>query len=78
MNWDNHRREDGSINLIDAWDSQVVKPLTRGQRSFAEYFLNGVENVRLVRSRQVAALCIAQANSLAMIAAPDFDDVFKY
>ncbi len=78
MDWNNHRREDGSIDLVDAWDSMIVKGLTRGQRAFAEHFLLNVEEVRLVKSRQVAALCIAQANALAMIADPEFDDTFKY
>lgn len=78
MNWDNYRREDRSINLAAAWASTVVKPLTQGQKVFVESFLSKVEERHPIRSRQVASLCIAQANALAMMCDPDFDDAFKY
>lgn len=66
MNWDEYRREDWSIDLYDAWLGQLKKELDAGHVSMVRHFLENIEDKHPIRSRQVAALAIAQANLMAM------------
>lgn len=68
MEWECFRRSDKSIDLVSAWRSCVVKEITPQQEEFVTYFLLSIEERHPIRSRQVAALALAQANMIAICA----------
>lgn len=60
--WELHRRQDGTINLVEAWkDETEANPYS----SPAIVFLNLVEEYQPIKSRQVAAVALAQADVIA-------------
>ena len=58
MNWDKYRRPDGTIDLIEAYTCECI---------IGDFFGNGfeylryVEELQLIKSRQVAAIALATA-----------------
>lgn len=57
MNWEAHRREDGSIDLVAAFaEINGVPPDAR-----VAAYLNMIQNLQPVKSRQTAAVAIAAA-----------------
>jgi hypothetical protein len=62
MNWDEFRREDGSIDLIKAFENQPQQ-YGRLYEAFAMQFLARVESRQRIHSRQAAAIAIAAAEA---------------
>lgn len=61
MNWEAHRREDGSIDLVAVFtEINGVSPNVR-----VTAYLNMIQNLQPVKSRQTAAVAIAVAYYLA-------------
>jgi hypothetical protein len=64
MNWEQFRRTDGSINLLDAFetigDKYDYERKTASDE--ARSFIKNVESRRLIRSTQVAAVVLAVAD----------------
>jgi hypothetical protein len=56
MNWDQVRNEDGSINLLAAYELKYA-PLT----PMVSVYLNALMELQPIKSRQTAALAIATA-----------------
>lgn len=56
VDWDKVRREDGSINLIDAY-----KAIYTDGKQIPEHYLQEIEVMHPIRSRQAAACAIRQA-----------------
>ena len=63
INWDEYRREDQSINLAAVWINEHSH-IPFGQDAFAIEFLQKVEEYQVIKSRQVAALCLTTAELL--------------
>lgn len=60
MNWLPHRREDGSINLVNAYTEYVGR-----QPNLIEIqYLAKIEKVQSITSRQVAAMILVNAEFL--------------
>lgn len=59
--WEKYRREDGSINIIQAWRDEQWPPFEDKEKAIVE-FLQQIEGYQLIKSRQVAAMILAQAN----------------
>jgi hypothetical protein len=60
MDWENFRRGDGSIDLVSAWMS-AEGPYS----SVGETFLDRIQDLQLIQSKQTAALCIAIADTIS-------------
>lgn len=75
MDWDKFRRDDQSIDLLSAWLSTVVSEMTPHQQDIVEYFLTSIEERQPIKSCQAASLAIAQANVIAMMRNPDFQEL---
>lgn len=61
--WHLHRRDNDSINLWEAWKGQeCANHVTGNQRRRIKQFLQGVEELQLIRSRQAAAIALQCAN----------------
>lgn len=76
MNWDNHRREDGTINLVSAYNARYDHWDNIDHWGARDY-LQGVEGIQLCRSRQNAALAIATALALYKRREPQSNDERK-
>ena len=59
--WKKYRREDGSINIIEVWCDEQWPPLEYKEKVIIE-FLQQIEEYQLIKSRQVAAMILAQAD----------------
>ena len=64
MNWENFRREDGSIDLLKAWRSLDIQ-LEQDEINNVIGFLEGVEAGQPIVSRQAAAIALESANFFA-------------
>lgn len=67
MQWDEFRRVDGTIDLKAAFDdfymiNEVSKQLDSTRRQYS--YLERVENLQRINSRQAAAIIIAMAGSI--------------
>jgi len=61
MDWERHRRPDGSIDLYSAWQSLPGKAKTPNH---VGRYLSLVEQLQPINSRQGAAIAIATAQAL--------------
>jgi hypothetical protein len=59
MNWDEYRRTDGSIDLIKAFDEE--HKTENFNKAISKNFLELMQIYQPIKSRQVAALALAQA-----------------
>jgi hypothetical protein len=64
MDWNKYRREDGTINLVEAFEDKHCGEMLFNAYS-AENFLISIENYQKIKSRQIAALALAQADIIA-------------
>lgn len=64
MDWNNYRRSDGSIDLIAVWEIDAHNAGV--PRNRAVRFLQHVEWLQPINSRQAAALAVAQATQIAL------------
>lgn len=60
MDWDKFRRKDGSLDLTDILEDLVGSGPIAGVEH-AKQFLQAVEELQPIRSRQVASLALATA-----------------
>ena len=67
MNWDKYRREDGSIDLIAAYEdrpnAQTYNAIVSNR---AHSYLSSVEYLQRIQSRQAAAQALVTAEWLAL------------
>lgn len=61
MNWDEYRRENGTIHLAKAAIDQAPFCVPDKQAMLIDAFLNAVEKLQPIVSRQAAALAITTA-----------------
>jgi len=66
MDWNKYRREDGTINLVEAWEDKHCGEILYNALRI-EKFLISVENYQKIKSRQIAALALAQADFILSI-----------
>jgi hypothetical protein len=70
VNWEKYRKVDGSINLVLAFDEEVVRKAS-DEESWnvdAGYsYLEAVERMQRIVSRQAAAIAVQTAASLSML-----------
>lgn len=59
-NFEKHRRDDGSIDLIAVYEEAAENERIQHWRE-AEYFLSNIEEIHRISSRQAAAVAIATA-----------------
>jgi len=64
MDWDDYRNKDGSLDLLDILDDIIGNHIVPGFAE-AKEFLEAVENIQPIRSRQVASLALATACKIA-------------
>ena len=62
MNWEIHRRNDGTIDLLSAWKEANKRAITFTTPKCVEAFFVKIEGYQPVRSRQVAAMVLALAD----------------
>lgn len=65
MEWYNHRREDGTIDLISAFEDKYRNEYIKESKMILiGVYLNKIEEFELIKSRQVAAVALANAYML--------------
>ena len=62
MNWEKFRRNNKSIDLYEAWVETQGCEITGAMAIVARDFISKVENYQEIKSRQVAALVLAQVD----------------
>jgi len=62
MDWEKFRRNNKSIDLYEAWVETQECEITIAMDRVARNFISKVENYQEIKSRQVAALVLAQVD----------------
>jgi hypothetical protein len=65
VDFDIWRRKDGSISLVNLWKGNAPHRLSKAQEEAGRVFLEAIEDVQRIRSRQVAVLAISTAGMVA-------------
>jgi hypothetical protein len=66
MNWEEHRRLDGTIDILKAW-RQEVKPTYKDEK-VGRLYLTLVEKYHPITSMEAAALALSTADTLVLLA----------